>query len=318
LSPLNRIGLAGKPGIEKCSLLVYRVRVDIGPAIIPVRSEAQAMEWSLVLASQGITAVIQRDTGTGRLALEVGSDELRAARVSLRLYLIENRNRRWQTEMAWTGLLFDWRCCFWALYLGLMFYLCETLGDHLRLAGRMDAGAVQHGEWWRLLTATTLHADLTHLTANLATGALLLGFAMGAYGAGAALGAILFAGVIGNVGTLFLIGPPHLSLGASGAVMGALGLLSVHTLATPAKNRPARLLGRSVMGGALLLVLLGLNPQSDVLAHVGGFAGGCLAGALLSLPPARKLSQSRWDGWLAWLAAASLAASWVAALRHVS
>ena len=45
-----------------------------GHAAIPVRSERQALDWSLVLASQGIEPWIQRDEEADRwLLVDVGS-----------------------------------------------------------------------------------------------------------------------------------------------------------------------------------------------------------------------------------------------------
>lgn len=272
------------------------------------------MDWSLVLASQGIEAAIERDSETGRWRLVVNEGDAARARQAIRLYLLENRNRRWQQEWQFTGLLFDWRCLFWAAYLAVMFFFSEALPEDLPQAGRMDAAAVARGQWWRLFTATTLHADIGHLAANLSTGVVLAGLAMGAYGAGAGLLALFAAGALGNLAVQWLHGPPHLSLGASGMVMGALGLLSVHSLRHWRQEKTSRIVGRGVMGGLLLLTLFGLNPGTDVLAHVGGFAGGCLLGVALALLPEQWFNRRRWDGALAWLTGLWLAFCWALAL----
>jgi rhomboid protease GluP len=289
--------------------------MDSASASIPVRSEQQAMDWSLVLASQGIEAAIEQEAETGQWRLLVSEADLARARQSIRLYLVENRDRRWRRELQFTGLLFDWRCLFWAAYLAIMFFFSETLPEDLRQAGCMDAAAVLNGEWWRLLTATTLHADVGHLAANLTTGVVLAGLAMGAYGAGTALFALFGAGALGNLAVQLLHGPPHLSLGASGMVMGAMGLLSVHSVKQWRQEKAARFLGRSLMAGILLLVLFGLNPGTDVLAHVGGFAGGCLIGTVLSLVPENWFNRRYWDGALAWLTGIWLAICWALALK---
>jgi hypothetical protein len=47
------------------------------------------------------------------------------------------------------------------------------------------------------------------------------------------------------------------------------------------------------MGGILLFILIGTSPQSDVLAHAGGFlVGGLLGGLLAALSTA--WSKSTW------------------------
>jgi membrane associated rhomboid family serine protease len=73
------------------------------------------------------------------------------------------------------------------------------------------------------------------------------------------------------------------SLGASGMVMGALGLITVHSMLhqEPAPTRGRRSI-RGFCAGVLLLVLLGFNPhpQTDVLAHVVGFLAGLLLGSV--------------------------------------
>jgi membrane associated rhomboid family serine protease len=40
-----------------------------------------------------------------------------------------------------------------------------------------------------------------------------------------------------------------------------------------------------VFGGVLLFILLGVAPDTDVLAHFGGFVSGLFLGALLNLAP---------------------------------
>ena len=72
------------------------------------------------------------------------------------------------------------------------------LGIDWRAAGRLHAGDVLGGEWWRTVTALTLHLDLGHLTANLAFG-LFFGLFAGRYlGSGLAWCSILLAGAGGN------------------------------------------------------------------------------------------------------------------------
>src|SRR6185503_14713839 len=127
---------------------------------------------------------------------------------------------------------------------------------------------------WRLFTAVLLHGDLSHLMANITFGLLVLGLAMGRYGAGCALLAAYFAGAVGNLPRVLL----HLeipSLGASGMVMGGLGMLAVQSLSLRHSNPSAgRHIVGGILGGGMLFVLVGLDPHSDVMAHFGGFVCG--------------------------------------------
>ena len=185
------------------------------------------------------------------------------------------------------GLIFDWRSVFWFGLLAIIFVMEQNRFSYLRPAGVMDTKAVLAGEWWRLCTAVMLHKDFSHLVSNVTFGIVLLGLAMGAFGAGPALLAAFLAGVGGNIAGLVIYSEIHRSLGASGMVMGALGLLTAHSLwHFRSTVTTKQLAGRGLLGGILLLVLLGLNPDSDVIAHVGGFVAGVMLGSILSwLPP---------------------------------
>jgi rhomboid protease GluP len=252
------------------------------PARISAGSRHQAMDWSLVLASQGIETVIDYAEDGERWGLLIAPGDQERAQEAIRLYRLENRRWPWRQEVLQPGLLFDWSSVAWA---GLMivFFWLSTRVD-LRLAGRMDNSAVGAGEWWRLFTAIWLHADLGHLAANLAIGSVLLGLAMGLYGTGPGLLAAYLAGAVGNVAGWILWPNSHYGLGASGMVMGALGLLAAHSLSLW-RNTPhaGKLIVSGLCGGTLIFLLLGLAPGTDVVAHAGGFIGGVVFGGLLSL-----------------------------------
>ena len=256
-------------------------------AIIPVRTERQAMDWSLVLVSQGIEATIERDLETN-LWLVVEAPDYQRALQAIRQYRTENRHRAWRQQLPWTGLVFDWRSLLPLLFLIFLFAVQATGRGDLNAAGMMNNKAVHSGEWWRLFTAVTLHGDLTHLVANVTTGLLLLGLAMGTVGPGMGLLAAFLAGVGGNLAGLLFYPETHRGLGASGMMMGALGLLAAQWLVLLRHGlTPRQLAARGVLSGCLLLVLLGFSPAGnvDVLAHVAGFVTGLALGAGLTLCP---------------------------------
>ncbi len=256
--------------------------MDVGNGRISAHSRRQAMEWSLVLMSQGIEPTIDYSAEGAGWGLLVEPEAYEKARAAIRQYRLENRGWPWQQRVFQPGFLFDWGSLAWVGLLSVFYWLMESQND-LRPAGVMDSTAVAHGQWWRLFTAVWLHADLGHLAANASIGLVLLGLAMGRYGTGVGLLAAYLAGVGGNVIAGLLSAGPHHSLGASGMVMGSLGLLAVQSLALW-KQRPhgAKLMLSGVFGGVMLFVLLGLAPGSDLLAHFGGFVSGLALGAILS------------------------------------
>src|ERR1035441_7754541 len=255
------------------------------PARIPVRSHRQAMDWSLVLVSQGIeTTIDQAEDGSGWGLLMPGQDYGNAIK-TIRQYHLENRGWPWQQAVFKPGILFDWGVLAWALLACLFFWLSTRA--NLQTAGVMDGTAVSHGQWWRLFTAIWLHADLAHLAANATIGLVLLGLAMGRYGTGAEIGRAHLAGAGGNLVAGLISLQTHRSLGASGMVMGCLGLLAVQSFSlwrqTP--HAPKFILS-GICGGLMLFVLLALTPGTDVMAHLGGFVSGLILGALMNLVPA--------------------------------
>ncbi len=242
------------------------------------------MDWSLVLASQGIEHTIEHDDASGwRLAVAEADHEQALAHIHQ--YRLENLHWRWRRPVQ-PGLFFDWSCLAWMLLVIFFFAWSETRAD-LRALGQMDGTALAHGEWWRLFTATWLHADLAHLAANVVFGFLFLGLVMGRYGPGAVLLAAYFAGVGGNVVAWLVYDQTQRGLGASGVVMGALGLLTIQSFAILKRwnSNMLRLFAGGILAGVLLFVFLGTGPGTDVVAHFGGFISGLLLGALLAFAP---------------------------------
>jgi membrane associated rhomboid family serine protease len=127
--------------------------------------------------------------------------------------------------------------------------------------------------------------------------------------------AAFLAGAIGNAADLAIYSEPHQSLGASGMVTAALGLITSQTFAFWRKYRTGqRFLVQAAAAGALILVLIGFDPGADVVAHVGGFVAGVAFGFALGHARPTTLQQ----GWanLASLAgvAALFLATWLRAI----
>lgn len=248
---------------------------------IPTRTRQRAMDWSLALVSQGIESVIHHDEAGG-WELLVAAANAGPARATIEQFRRENLRWPWRREV-WQGrALFDWSALLWVLITAFFF----AGGDGLRAAGIMDATKFAGGEWFRLFTAEVLHADLMHFATNAVFGLLLLGLALGRFGSGVGLLATFLAGATGNLLSLLVHGPTLRSLGASGVVMGALGLLAAQSWPQLRSHpRAFRLALAGVAGGLMLFLILGTSPGSDVAAHLGGFGTGIIFGSALSFAP---------------------------------
>jgi rhomboid protease GluP len=262
--------------------------MDAATARIPVHSRRQAMDWSLVLASQDIEVTIDYSEEGAGWGLLVATADVEGAIRALRQYHLENRRPPWRQEVLHSGLLFDWVSLGWVL---LAAFFCQMdLRSPLQVAGQMDSALVAHGQWWRLFTALWLHADIAHLAANATIGFVLLGLVMGRYGTGTGLLAAYLTGAGGNIFAGLLSGllsnVPHRSIGASGMVMGCLGLLAIQSFSLWTRTPHAtKSMLTGISGGVMLFIFLGLAPGSDVSAHFGGFTTGLLLGVVLTLAP---------------------------------
>lgn len=193
----------------------------------------------------------------------------------------------------------------------------------IQSAGRTDSVAMMNGEWWRAVTALTLHSDVVHLVSNLVAG---IGFAVllvRFFGAGASWFLILISGAAGNALNAWVHYPDaHYSIGASTAVFGALGLITGVglwiALMQPAERwtMPRWLL--PAFGGLTLLGLLGvgegLDGRIDVAAHISGFICGGLLGLVCTARQAVFVRLDRYGRWLGLLAPMLIGVAWLAAL----
>ncbi len=150
-------------------------------------------------------------------------------------------------------------------------------------AGEADSTAMLAGQWWRAVTALTLHADAAHLAGNVAIGGAFLILLAREVGSGAALALALAAGVAGNAANALLHGPGHLSVGASTAVFGAVGVLAAMRAIMERRLDPRRTLIPVAAGLALLSMLGTAGERTDIWAHFLGFGAGLILGALTGL-----------------------------------
>lgn len=155
------------------------------------------------------------------------------------------------------------------------------------------AGAIMHGQWWRAVTALTLHADIMHVTGNAVFLVLFLS-ALGRWlGGGVALFSTLLAGIAGNLLTAAIYGGPHNVVGASTGTFAALGLLAGLQFMRRFNVRMVGWRKRAFLAVAAslgLLAMLGTGEKADMLAHATGLGFGLIFGILLARPSRRLKS----------------------------
>ncbi len=159
---------------------------------------------------------------------------------------------------------------------------------------------IQSGQWWRLITATFLHANLLHLIFNVASlwsvgvyledtlgkaKTLALYILLGGASAGFSYLWHTQGGGVGN------------SVGASGAICGLIGVAIGFSLRH--RNAAAHLRGHYV-GWAVWIAILGFSSWNiDNAGHVGGLVPGVLLGMIVRRKTATSPGAHR-----AWIAGA--------------
>ncbi len=292
----------------------------IPPTLIPLTPELSprdSADCAFLLDAIGIPYE-RRATAAGASLWVLPEHHARASQ-ELRAYLHENR-RPVQAPVTWPRHPH-------ALY-GVFAYALVLVAATLAALnfafdrswvgrGSLDAGFLARGEWWRVLTALTLHADLPHLLSNLVFGALFGYPAARLFGPGIAWFLVLTgAGLAYGIDAL-LHPPQHYLLGASTAVFTALGLIASYGWRRHLRDWTPWMRNASpLLAGLALLAFTGTGGENtDVLAHAAGFVVGAAQGALCARlpmpPPGRNGIQ-----WAAGLAAfAMLALAWMLALR---
>lgn len=171
-------------------------------------------------------------------------------------------------------------------------------GSLLIVAGGVNRPMVlDHGQWFRLVTATVLHGNFLHIFVNgivlLFGGALLENKIGGAW----FLALYVLSGLGGSCLSLASHGPDINSVGASGAIMGVLAGAFVVTFRKSDQNGGWR--ARLGLLRLLIPAFFPRGPYVDVAAHFGGaLAGGILASVLLIIwdagAPTPKFQRLAW------------------------
>jgi len=240
--------------------------------------------WSLVLQSVGVSHMVA-NRGSGWV-ITVAEDLEEVA--SHQLASFEEENTRWPPPAPENhrSLFSFHRRRPPTIFLMSFFLFFFALTGSWSVDPWFEAGAVnsvqimEHGQWWRLVTGLTLHADPVHLVGNLIIGGLMVHLVCKTVGSGCGWLAILLAGSLGNLINILARDSFHLSVGFSTAVFGSIGILS--GIAIRRQGRIRDMLPPLGAGLALLAMLGMEGARTDIGAHVSGLACGGIFGFLLA------------------------------------
>jgi rhomboid protease GluP len=287
----------------------------------------RAGDWAVVLAAAGIAHELRESGGAaagesvpGRLALVVEARDREAARRALEAFDAEAKLVAEAASTAGPS---------WERPSALGYAVAVLLAGVYLVAGPREAaepsawfGAgtasaerILHGQWWRAVTAMTLHADLLHLAGNLVASLIFISAVGRWLGSGLGAALILLAGGAANLLVAAAHRTGHLSVGASTATFAALGIMAGLQVVRHFRAGPLRRRAWLPIGAGLgLFAMLGVGAQADVLAHLFGLGAGCLLGMIAARVMTRRPGTAA-QALLGVAAAASLAACWWRAFR---
>jgi rhomboid protease GluP len=178
--------------------------------------------------------------------------------------------------------------------LGALFGLGGITGAVLMRMGL--SGPFDFAQPWRFVTAIFLHASLLHIGFNMWVLMDIGPTIEELYGSARFFFVFIVTGVCGY---LLSATTGHFSVGASGSLLGLIGLLLA--LSMGSQNLSMRMLRSQLIYWLIYIVVLGiLMPGIDNYAHIGGFVSGFILGKILTdRQPADMLERRRaWAlGW---------------------
>lgn len=147
------------------------------------------------------------------------------------------------------------------------------------------------GEWWRLITALTLHADGRHLLSNLLMGGAFFALLAGRIGFRRSFFLTILGGALGNAVSLFFKASAVVSIGFSTSCFALLGILGSYVFCDTAqvrlRHKEVELLHAPrwftpLAAGLALLAFLGGagQPNTDFAAHASGAGVGFVLGGV--------------------------------------
>ena len=189
----------------------------------------------------------------------------------------------------------------------------------------------QH-QWWRTITALTLHADAAHLASNILFGVFFFIPLFRRTGAGLGSLSVFVCGAAGNVANVLSRTEWAVSIGFSTALFAGIGMLSAFVAGDSLAGLRQRVMGTRQGGsplwqamvplgaGLALLAMLGMSGErTDYAAHIWGLGCGIIGGSVFYpceswLRRQREVVRARFQFGCGILTVALLLGGWAAAL----
>ena len=131
---------------------------------------------------------------------------------------------------------------------------------------------------WRWLSAAFIHVNPLHILMNMWVLSQIGAVSEGAVGRGLFAASYVITGTAGNIVSTVVAnmrGLPLVSAGASGAIMGLIGIAVVFAWSTG-----QRAIAKNLLMNVALVVMLGFFANLDNAAHIGGLLAGGVIGFL--------------------------------------
>ena len=247
-------------------------------------TQDQADAYGLVLDAYDLPYSVKRSGSDWEIWVD---EEIRDRALELIAQYIEENPKVSMLDVPETEIHQKTFTGIWACLILLACQIVVNMSGHVdRIIREYGASSrdILNGELYRTVTSLMLHSGYPHLVGNMA-GIAIFGTAVcNITGSGAGWLMILLTGILGNLANAFLFRYGYISIGASTAVFGAVGILAAYQL-----SRKIRIAGQRMKawlplaGGLALLGLLGSSKQSDLTAHLFGFIAGILLGLIYDM-----------------------------------
>lgn len=242
----------------------------------------QALEWSLVLNALAIEHILSKEDDGWMLKIDLellsrGENEIAIYQEEVKNHLPKSVEPVEYYPVSKILII----SFFLAL---LLFHIFVNLSgsDFYYDKGMLSTQKILDGEWWRAITALTLHADFQHFAMNAVFGSIFIYVLSYMTGTRFALSLTIISGFYGNLINAFLHKYDFRSLGLSTAVFGTLGLLLGMQLF--GKFRLEKSAQKVVLISTLLFFsLFGIGTERvDTGAHLFGLLSGVVIGGVTS------------------------------------
>src|SRR5450432_4212847 len=182
--------------------------------------------------------------------------------------------------------------------------------------GGLWTPAIVHGQLFRLVTPIFLHGGLIHIGFNMMVLLDIGPVVEEVYGSARYLFLYIATGVVGFILSAFtpFRSHPVLAIGASGAIMGVLGLMIAIT--TRRGGATSQALRSRLISWAASVFIIGYFMGFDNWAHFGGIASGFLLGKVFADREPMNSTEVKRAYALGWIAAIVLLVSFTFMILH--